>query len=104
MLLLIWLFYKCSLYITLEVKWLHTSVSTYEVDGDESLTIWLDEYHYNGNRKSKVETIQFQLILDTVEHLPEINALEPFEMLGTVQQDSFPVDASLKTYDQYFPK
>lgn len=51
-----------------------------------------------------METILFQLILDTVEHLPEWNVLEPFEKLSTVQQDSFPVDASLKTYDLYFPE
>lgn len=64
-----------------------------------------EEYHYDGYRNLRVESLGFNHTSNTMEHLPETIEPQPLKMLTTVEQDpsdvaeALPDDAQVKTCD-----
>lgn len=64
-----------------------------------------EEYHYDGYRNLRVETLGFNHTSNTMEHLPERIEPQPLKMLTAVEQDpsdvakALPEDAQVKTCD-----
>ncbi|KAJ8014924.1 hypothetical protein DPEC_G00020820 [Dallia pectoralis] len=74
-------------------------------DGDESQSD-SEEYHYDGHRNLRVETLDFDPTPEPIEHLPERIELEPSKELTAAKQDvakAFPEDVPVETCDLNLP-
>ncbi|KAJ7994978.1 hypothetical protein DPEC_G00255140 [Dallia pectoralis] len=70
-------------------------------DRDESQSD-SEEYHYDGHRNLRVETLDFDPTPEPIEHLPERIELEPSKELTAAKQDvakAFPEDVPVETCD-----
>ena len=77
-------------------------------DEDESQSD-SEEYHYNGHRNLRVETLGFDLTPEPMEHLTEWSEPEPSKELTASEQDpsvvarAFPEDVPVETCDLNLP-
>lgn len=77
-------------------------------DGDESQSD-SEEYHYDGHRNLRVETLGFDPTPEPMDYLPERIEPEPSKKLTAVEQDpsdvakAFPEDSPVETCDPNLP-